>query len=115
MYQRHMKPGGIIAFHVSNKYLNLVPVVEQQAEHSGLSAVFVSSVEDDDIGEDNADWVLVTADKEFASRTEVTSVASALPSMPGLRLWTDDYNSVLPLLIWKEEKKEETKEEAPPK
>ncbi len=28
IYRRHMKPGGIIAFHVTNRFLNLVPVVE---------------------------------------------------------------------------------------
>ena len=28
IYRRHMKPGGVIAFHVTNRFLNLVPVVE---------------------------------------------------------------------------------------
>ena len=31
IYRRHMKPGGIIAFHVTNRFLNLVPVVEALA------------------------------------------------------------------------------------
>ncbi len=48
IYRSHMKPGGIIAFHVTNRYLNLVPVVAQLAEAAGLHAVLVA-----DDGEDS--------------------------------------------------------------
>ncbi len=36
LYQRHMKPGGVIAFHVSNRFLELPPVVGRLARESGL-------------------------------------------------------------------------------
>jgi len=39
LYQRHLAPGGIIAFHISNTYLSLAPVVQAQADHAGLHAV----------------------------------------------------------------------------
>src|SRR5208283_4590774 len=42
VYLRHMKPGGIIAFHVTNRYLNLAPVVQQLAAAAGLNAVLVA-------------------------------------------------------------------------
>ena len=35
IYQRHMKPDGIIAVHVSNRYLKLTPVVEKVAASLG--------------------------------------------------------------------------------
>jgi spermidine synthase len=100
VYQRHLAPGGIIAFHVSNQFLDLVPVVKQQADRAGLQARLVITSDDDDVAEFGADWVLVTANADFLSQTSLAEAASPIPAKPGLRLWTDDYNSVLPLLRW---------------
>ncbi len=41
VYQRHMKPEGIIAFHITNRYINLAPVIEAIARAQGLHAVLV--------------------------------------------------------------------------
>jgi spermidine synthase len=102
LYLDHLKPGGIIAFHVSNSFLELSPVVLQQAEHAGLQAAFVSSEDDEKgTGEYNSDWVLVTSNKEFLSQPAIAESATPIAAKAGLRLWTDDYSSVLPLLKWK--------------
>jgi spermidine synthase len=102
LYQRHLAPGGIIAFHISNRFLDLGPVVQQQADHAGLRAVWINVAEDnDDVGAFSSDWVLVTANTDFLARPEISEVAASLDVQPGLQLWTDDYNSVLPLLKWK--------------
>lgn len=114
LYRRHVKPDGIIAFHVSNKFLNLVPVVEQQAQHAGLESAYIVSYDDDPIGVYSADWVLVTGNDDFLSLDKVTDSIGESPEARGLRLWTDDYNSVLPVLKWsfpkaQDEQKEEQK------
>lgn len=101
LYRRHLQPDGIIAFHVSNKFLNLAPVIQQEAEHAGLQSAFVSSEDDEHgNGEYSADWVLVTANSDFLSRPEMIEAAEEIDPQKRLRLWTDDYNSVLPLLRW---------------
>ena len=100
VYRRHLAPGGIIAFHVSNQFLDLVPVVKQQADRAGLEARLVTTSDDDDLAEFGADWVLVTANQEFLSQKSFVEAAALIPAKPGLCLWTDDYNSVLPLLRW---------------
>lgn len=121
LYRKHLAPGGIIAFHVSNKFLDLAPVVKQQAEHAGLETAYVVVAEDDDdTGAYSSDWVLMTANTAFLSRTEVADAASPISAHPGLRLWTDDYNSVLPLLKWRrareaDEPEDSRKPEAPQK
>jgi spermidine synthase len=100
LYRRHLKPDGIMAFHVSNKFLNLVPVVEQEAENAGLESAYIVSSDDDAIGVYSADWVLVTANDDFLSLDKVAKQIDESPPARGLRLWTDDYNSVLPVLKW---------------
>jgi spermidine synthase len=104
LYRRHLQPGGIIAFHVSNHFLDLAPVVEELARHAGMQTAFVINEGDDDVGEYGSDWVLVTSDQEFLARKEVADAADAITPGPNLRLWTDDYSSVLPILRWKEKK-----------
>jgi len=98
LYQRHLAPGGIIAFHISNTYLRLGPVVQAQADHAGLHVVLISTEDDDDTGAFSSDWVLVTANEKFLALPEIANASAKIDPMPGLRLWTDDYSSLLPIL-----------------
>jgi hypothetical protein len=109
LYLRHLRPDGILAVHVSNQFLNLPPVVRQEAESAGLKSVLVASEGDDDIGVYSADWVLVTSNADFLNVPEVSDAGTQVAPLPGLRLWTDDYNSLLPLL--KHQKFEWSKDE----
>jgi hypothetical protein len=85
---------------VSSQFLNLVPVVEQEAADAGLKAAYVVSQADRDTGVFASDWVLVSGNEQFLSNPKVAQATVASPAAPGLRLWTDDYNTVLPLLKW---------------
>jgi hypothetical protein len=109
LYQRHMSAGGILAFHVSNSYLDLPPVVAQEAEHAGLSAVIISNPEDE-YGGYAADWVLVTANRDFLALRKVSDAAAEIEPKPGLRLWTDDYSSLWPIVKWRIKKEPESGE-----
>jgi spermidine synthase len=98
LYERHLAPGGIIAFHISNTYLSLAPVVQEEADHAGLHAVLVSTEDNDDTGAFSSDWVLVTANEKFLALPEIADAGVKIDPKPGLRLWTDDYSSLLPIL-----------------
>jgi hypothetical protein len=114
LYKRHLAPGGIIAVHVSNHFLVLPPLVELLAEHAGMKTVFVSNLNDDDLGEYSSDWVLMTNNQQFLSDKDVREGAERIQMRPGVRLWTDDYSSVLPLLRWTEPKEpKESKDDNP--
>jgi SAM-dependent methyltransferase len=104
LYLRHLRPGGIIAFHISNLYLDLAPVVKQEADHAGLKAVIVSTTDDADEGSFASDWVLVTANEQFLALPEVDSASAYITPRPDLRLWTDDYSSLLPIFNFREPK-----------
>jgi spermidine synthase len=113
LYRRHLRPGGVLAFHVSNSYLDLGPVVAQEAEHAGLSAVMVSSPDDEYTGGYAADWVLITANRDFLSIPKVSEAANKIAPKPGLRLWTDDYSSLWPIVKWGGRKAETEEKESP--
>lgn len=93
IYRRHMKADGILAFHVTNKFLSLAPVVEKLAEDQGLRAVRIVDDGADTTGH-RTDWVLL------AERLPgpVEEASGDIPRVPGLAVWTDDFNNLFQVL-----------------
>jgi spermidine synthase len=98
IYRRHLAPGGIVAFHVSNRFLALAPVVGQLARNAGMQAVRVSTPEDLTRQVFHSEWVLVTANAEFLANPAVVRARQPIEVPAGLRLWTDDYSSLFPII-----------------
>ena len=92
-YLRHLKPEGVIAFHVSNRFLDLKPVLLQIAEKHGLEYAYLHETGDE--GGTTSDWVLVTRHKPFILRKEIVEATEPVAPQPGWRLWTDDYNNLI--------------------
>jgi hypothetical protein len=100
LYRRHMQPDGVIAFHVSNQYIDLEPVVAAIAADAGMSAVSVHSHGDEQNGLYYSDWILVTTNQNLLHQPEIINNGFPTPMQEGVRLWTDNYSSVFPLLKW---------------
>ena len=103
LYLRQVKPDGVVAFHVSNRFLRLEPVVAGLARALGAHAVAVHDYPDEDDEDDalyvQSDWVLVSRDaKALAQR--VIRHAGAVPAEeePRWRTWTDDYSNLVQIL-----------------
>lgn len=99
LYGTHLKPGGVLALHVSNRYLRLLPVVARLARELGLHSLVV----DVDRGEDwalSSLWVLLSKDPE-SLRIEVPKddASTLTPDMEG-PLWTDEFTSLWGLVEW---------------
>lgn len=94
LYFAHLKGDGVLAVHVSNKFLDLRPVVRMAAGALGKEARLVDTRDD---GEDDnvfgATWVLVTGRKGFFDSPSLSSSAS-IPVRPGQRVWTDGYSNL---------------------
>jgi hypothetical protein len=98
LYLSHLKPTGVLAFHISNQYLDLAPQLLLLASAAHLDARDFNTPPNDERGEYRAEWVLMTGDPTFFSQPEIATSAETITPHPGLRLWTDDYSSLLPLL-----------------
>lgn len=97
IYKRHMKPGGVIAFHVTNRYLNLVPVVQSLAEAQGLSSILMRDDTKDGMTS-SSDWLLLSDDISSLSKQELAMFATEIEPRPDWRLWTDDFNNLIQVL-----------------
>ena len=97
VYLKHMKPDGVIAFHVTNRFLKLAPVVKRISEAFDLHTVLVAD-EAEDSEFSKTDWVLVSRNRAFLDREDIASGAESISDIPGLRIWTDDYNNLFRIL-----------------
>lgn len=95
VYLRHLKPGGVVAFHVTNRFLALAPVIARIAEAKGLHSVLVHDEADDSDWLHRTDWVLVARDAQVLAREPVHAAATRIVPASGARPWTDDFNNLL--------------------
>ena len=100
LYKQHLAPGGILAFHISNQHVDLEPEIALLAKAAGMKAMRVTSPINEERGEFSATWMLVTENAAFFDQPEVFNRAHRPDENPKLRLWTDDYSSLLPILRW---------------
>ena len=99
-YLRHMKPDGIVAFHVSNRFLDLIPVVARIAAEDGAHAVLVSDDPDEaDDKRSRSDWVLVSREEKALDAQAIAAAGAVLAEdRPEWRTWTDDYSNLIQIL-----------------
>ena len=96
LYFRHLKPGGILALHVTNTHLDLPPVVETLRRALGKHAVMITNERDEDREVYAATWALVSS--RPLTPPLIEEAAEDLPYRPELRAWTDDYNNLFQIL-----------------
>lgn len=99
LYWKHLKPDGILAVHISNRHLDLGPLVRGLAAEGGYEAVLFNTDSDDDNGIDSATWVLVTGNQEFLNNKDVKKIKSDWPEdSPAPMVWTDDFSNLLDVI-----------------
>ncbi len=97
LYFRHLRPDGILAVHISNRYLNLQPVLEGEVNATQKTARLVDTEDDDTQDVFGATWVLITSPAS-GFKGELLSNAAPLDSKRTVRLWTDDYSNLFKIL-----------------
>ncbi len=98
VYLRHLRPGGVVVFHVSNRYLKLAPVVRQLAATAGLQAWQFIDAPPKSAHLSRSDWVAVTANTALLQAWRDQGAGQPVEPLPGLRLWRDDQYDLLQVL-----------------
>jgi SAM-dependent methyltransferase len=104
-YRRMLAPGGLLMVHISNRYLDLRPVVAASARSGGWSASlrrYRPDAEGFALNETGSDWIALSPSHELEDRLVMGSGETWLPlrPRPGFAAWTDDHSSVLPLITF---------------
>ncbi len=99
LYFKHLKPDGILALHISNRYLDLAPVCAAGAQYFNKQARTVSDDGEGGSYLSSSTWVLVTGHPEwFDSDTFAGADIAPTPLKAGFRPWTDDYSNIVQIL-----------------
>jgi len=101
-YRYHLKPDGILAFHITSRYFDLSPVLRNlvpPGADQAMQAVLFHDLGRDAQWTDRTDWVLLTANQAFLTNPEVRSRITPWPeAVPRPVVWTDDYSNLVSVI-----------------
>jgi hypothetical protein len=106
LYVSKLSPDGVIAFNISNEYVNLAPIVANLAADAGLVAYQWSDEDDEDEddsenpGKYASDWVVMARDPAKLADIVRDGEWEKLTPDPKYPIWTDAYSNLLGILMW---------------
>ncbi|MCP4511031.1 MAG: spermidine synthase [Fuerstiella sp.] len=98
IYREQLRPGGVLAIHISNRFLELDPVTRGMAEHLGWHAVRIENDDDDSTGVFTSTWVLLSSSDKFANSPAIQEADSEWDETDRVVRWTDDYSGLWQIL-----------------
>jgi hypothetical protein len=97
LFLHHLRPDGVLAVHISNRYLDLQPVVETEAAFLGKLTRTIDTENDDSVDVFASTWVLVFAPDSGFNPPEFFESAD-IKSRRKIRMWTDNYSNLFQIL-----------------
>jgi hypothetical protein len=104
LYVEKLKPEGILAFHISNRYLDLKSVVAALATDAGVVCRYRDdfTVDPADEGKDPSQWMVMVRDIESLGDLKRSPRWFGIEDLPATRVWTDDFSNILAVVRWHE-------------
>ncbi len=103
LYRKRLAPDGIMVFHISNRYMNLKPVVGNLAHDAGLVALeqddSAISPQESMKGKRASQWVILARDEADFGSLATDPRWQELPAYPDMAVWTDDFANVMHVLF----------------
>ncbi|SPE37542.1 Integral membrane protein-like protein [Candidatus Sulfopaludibacter sp. SbA6] len=96
VYFDHLRPGGVLALHITNRYLDLYPVVAAAAEGLGKKVLPIHSEADPERQVSMADWAVLSDSGEVLQ--DLARFGQQAAPAKKVRLWTDDYSNLFGVL-----------------
>ncbi len=96
-YFRHLKPDGVLAVHITNRFLDLQPVVKTATVHFGRDVRLVNSENIPEKMVFHSRWALISSDPDFFKNPQLSN-ATSIAAPNGFQPWKDDYSSIFSIL-----------------
>jgi hypothetical protein len=100
IFVQHMAPGGVIVFHISNRHLNLEPVVRALADKFKMKACRVDNKPDPSQCVLGSSWVLISSDEELLDAAFQINGQKPSDDAPANILLTDDTTNLWKVIDW---------------
>lgn len=101
LYLSKLAQGGIMAFHISNRSLNLKPILAELAESRKLVCIGFDDLKPSSFeGKDPSQWVVMARSPAEISNLSINSQWERLEGQKGTRVWSDDFSNILRAIRW---------------
>src|SRR6185436_12845562 len=87
-YFRHLADGGVIAVHISNRHLDLQPVMYGMSEEFKTWITLVDCERDEGVGTAASEWILMTRNRDLLDAPEIKSVGKDVSADKHVQIWT---------------------------
>ncbi len=102
LYVKHLAPDGVLVFQATNRYIDLMPVLQRHAAELGLHAVLVEDSPSSSTGADywlsSTDQVLMARDRRLLEHPRIAAAAQPIADRPALRTFTDAHHNLFRIL-----------------
>jgi hypothetical protein len=101
LYLSKLAEGGILVFHVSNRSLNLKPILADLAESRKLVCIGFDDLKPSSFeGKDPSQWLVMARAEPEISNLSINSQWKQLNGRKGARVWSDDFSNILRAIRW---------------
>jgi hypothetical protein len=101
LYLSKLAEGGIIVFHVSNRTLDIKPILADLADSRKLECIGFDDLKPDSFeGKDPSQWVVMARSSPEISYLSINTQWQRLNGRPGARVWSDDFSNILRAIRW---------------
>ena len=97
LYWQHLNPDGLMVVHITNRHLDLRPVVRALAADAGKEIRIVVA-KGGPLGTAESVWAIITSNTEILGRKEMQLSSDRPAEAPRMLLWTDDFSSLWSVL-----------------
>jgi len=98
LFFSHLKPGGVLALHITDPSLDFASVVAASAQSSGASGLVISDPGSPELETSQSTWALVARGATPIEQPELLRRGRPLVVRTDLRAWTDDYSNLFAIL-----------------
>ncbi len=100
LYFKHLSDDGILAMHITNRYIDLKPLVYNMAKKFNKKSILIKVKKDRPKNIARSTWVLISNNQEFMQNPEV--LKNVTPWSDSVHekniIWTDNYSNLIKLL-----------------
>ncbi len=96
VYKSQIKPDGAIVYNITNRFINLAPMVKLLAEAEGMKTILISH-SPEGVEYNYTDYMVVTNNAKLLAHPRFADAVKP-DEIPGLKIWTDDFNNLFDVL-----------------
>jgi hypothetical protein len=100
LYFSKLRKDGVLLIHITNRYVNLAPVLAKIADENGFSDRLIDDDEDDEIGKDGSTWVLLARNENNLGGISGNGNWKKIEHRNAAAAWTDDFSNILSVFKW---------------